>query len=205
MSKKGESLSEEFERRSAAELISILRNRDEEEWLPEVFDVVAQILKDRGVSPEDVAAMGPEGVDVVESEPTITIATFFSPAEGHACRMALDEAGVAAWLIDEEGGTIYGVGIGARLQVRAKDADVARALLRDIPVPAASLPPDLAEPPCPACGSLNVASEAWVDDASAGGPRWPLGQRKWYYVCADCQEAWPASDPPTSMTRVINE
>ena len=205
MSENGNGLRGEFERRSTVELISILRNRDEEEWRPDVFDVVAQMLKARGVSPEEVAALGPEGIDVVESEPTVTIANFFSPTEGHASRMALEQAGVAAWLVDEAGGTMYGVGIGARLQVRIKDVDVARALLSDSPVPAANLPPDLAEPPCPACGSRNVASEAWVDEADAGKPRWPSDRRKWYYVCADCQEAWPASDAAPSVTTAIHE
>jgi len=29
-------------------------------------------------------------------------------------------------------------------------------------------------------GSRNVASEAWVDEADAGKPRWPSDRRKWY-------------------------
>ena len=106
MSENVESLRKEFERRSTDELISILRNRDEEEWRPEVFAVVATELEGRGVSLEEVAAMGPEGIDVVEAEPTVTVATFFSPAEGHASRMALEEAGIAAWVMDEAGGFI---------------------------------------------------------------------------------------------------
>jgi hypothetical protein len=65
MSENGEDLRKEFEQASTADLVSILRNRDEQEWRPEVFAVVALVLKARGVSPEDVAAMGPEGEDVV--------------------------------------------------------------------------------------------------------------------------------------------
>jgi len=191
MSENAESLRMELEQRSTDELISILRNRDEDEWRPEVFDVVATVLKDRGVSPDDVIAMGPEGVDVVESEPTTTIATFFSPAEAHALRMALEEAGIAAWVMDEAGGTMYGVGIGARLQVRVKDADAAREVLSSTPVSAEGLPPEFAEPPCPACGSRNVAPEAWLDEADGGDAGWHRTRRKWHYVCGDCQEAWP--------------
>lgn len=183
-----ESLRKELEQRSTDELVSILRNRDEDEWRPGVFDVVAVVLRDRGVSPEDIAAMGPEGVDVVESEPTVTVATLFSPAEGHASRMALEEAGIAAWVMDEAGGTMYGVGVGVRLQVRVKDADAAREVLASTPVSAEELPPEFAEPPCPACGSRSVAPEAWRDEAEA---RWWRSGRKWYYVCADCREAWP--------------
>jgi hypothetical protein len=190
MSEDAESLRNELEQRSTAELVSILRNRDEEEWRPEVFDVVASILTARGVSPESVRAMGPEGVDVLESAPTVTIARFFSPAEAHAARMALEEARIPAWVADEAGGTLYGAGIGARLQVRLEDADAARELLAEAPVSAAGLPPELAEPPCPACGSRNVTSEAWVDgtDEVQGGQL----RRKWHYVCSDCNEAWPA-------------
>jgi len=188
MTENEEQIKIELGRRSSEELVSILRNHDEEEWRPEVFEVVAQLLTERGISPDDVIAMGPEGVDVVESEPTLTIANFFSPPEAHAARMALEDAGIPAWVIDEVGGTIYGVGIGSRLQVRAKDLATAREVLSAAPVPGEDLPPELAEPPCPACGSRNVASEAWVDED--GG--WPRGRRKWYYVCEDCDEAWQA-------------
>jgi hypothetical protein len=105
-----ESLTKELHKRTTEELIAILRNRDEEEWQPEVFKIVASVLKDRGILPDEVIAMGPEGVDVVESKPTVTIAQFFSPAEAHASRMALEEAGLAAWVTDEAGGTIYSIG-----------------------------------------------------------------------------------------------
>ena len=181
MSENVEVLRNELEQRSSEELISILRNRDEEEWRPEVFEIVASILKGRGVSPDEVVAMGPEGVDEVESAPTVTIAKFFSPAMAHASRMALEEAGIAAWVADEAGGTLYSMGIGARLQVRAGDEDAARAVLSAAPVSAEALPADIAEPPCPACGSRDVAPEARLDEAG----------RKWYYVCARCHEAWP--------------
>jgi hypothetical protein len=190
MNQNVEGLRKEFEQRSSEELISILRNRDEEEWRSEVFEVVASVLKGRGVSPEDVIAMGPEGVDAVESAPTVTIANFFSPAEGHASRMALEDAGIAAWVADEAGGTLYGVGIGARLQVRVEDEDTARDVLSAAPVSAEALPPDIAEPPCPACGSRNVAPEARLDKADRNEPRGRLPGRKWYYVCAECREAW---------------
>jgi hypothetical protein len=103
--------------------------------------------------------------------------------------MALEAAGIKAWVSDESGGTIYGVGIGARLQVRRTDAEAAAELLGTT-ASSLDLPPELAEPPCPACGSRNVAPEAWV--AEAGATDMGISQRrKWHYVCTDCREAWP--------------
>jgi hypothetical protein len=188
-----ESLRNALEQKTTDELVSILRNRDEEEWRPAAFDVVASILRARGLSPEEVAAMGPEGTDVVESEPTETIGRFFSPAEAHAARMALEEGGIAAWVTDEAGGTIYGFGIGVRLQVRARDVDAARDLLGQLT--ANGVPAEIAEPPCPACGSRNVTSEAWVEDNKSTRPRWRRTRRTWHYVCGDCREAWPSANP----------
>lgn len=188
-----EQLAAQMERFSTDELVSILRNHDADEWRPAVFDVVASILTGRGVSPGDVEALGPEGRDVPESAPLVTVATFFSPAEGHASRMALEEGGIAAWVADEALGTMYGVGVGTRLQVRAGDEAAAREILASPPAPTDSLPPDLADPACPACGSRNVAPEAWLDEKKQDAPR-SRGRRKWQYVCSDCNEAWPLED-----------
>jgi hypothetical protein len=185
-----EQLVRQLEQLSTDELVSILRNRDDQEWRPQVFEVVASILASRGVSTKDVDAMGPEGSDFVESEPNVTVATFFSPAEAHASRMALEEAGLSAWVVDEAVGTMYGFGIGTRLQVRATAETVAREILASPPAPSEGLPSELSDPACPACGSRNVAPEAWVDEEQ---PNWRCRRerRKWYYVCADCDEAWP--------------
>jgi hypothetical protein len=108
--------------------------------------------------------------------------------------MALQEAKIEAWVADETVGTMYGVGVGARLQVRVSDEKAAREVLASAPASAEDLPPEVAEPACQACGSRNVAPEAWIADADSGesppSPG-PGGRRKWYYVCSDCQEAWP--------------
>jgi hypothetical protein len=196
MSEDRESIRRELEQRPTEELVSILRNRDEEEWRPAVFEIVASILDARGVSSGQVAALGPEGVDVVESRPLVTVARFFSPAEAHTARMALESAGLHAWVADENLGSSYGLGVGARLQVWDAEVDAARAVLAQEPATADDLPPDLAEPACPACGSRRVAPEAWIVGESSGEaadrPDWGPSRRKWHYVCADCREAWPA-------------
>jgi hypothetical protein len=145
-------LRSELEQRPTEELVSILRNHDDEEWQPEVFDVVAALLEARGLSPAEVVALGPEGRDVVEAQELVTLARYFSPVEAHAHRMALEEAGIKAWVLDEDLGTMYGIGIGPRLQVRAEDEAAAREVLNSAPAPASVFPVDPAAIP-PGSGS----------------------------------------------------
>jgi hypothetical protein len=184
---------DEMERLSTEELTSILRNHDVDEWRPEAFQAAATILAERGLSPAEVQALGPEGFDVVEGEPTLTLETLTSPADAQILRMALQEAGITAWVVDESLGSMYGVGIGSRLQVRAKDEAAAREVLKSAPASSDALPPELAEPACPACGSRNVLPEAPPRSGAqdvAGAPA-PTPSR-WRYVCSDCRETWPA-------------
>lgn len=173
--------------RPTEELVSILRNRDEEEWLPEVFDIVASVLESRGVSAREVLELGPEGVDIVEGQNLVTIGRFFSAIEAHAHRIALEQAGLHAWVHDESLSATYGMGVGARLQVRAEDEEAARVVLEAEPAPAFSMPPELAEPPCPKCGSSAVSQEAAVVDSSVDPSR-----RQWQYTCESCDHVWTA-------------
>jgi hypothetical protein len=185
MSETSDAMRRELEQKSSEELISILRNRDKEERQPEAFEVVAAVLKERGVSPEEVTARGPEIIPVGDQQPLVTVARFFSPAEAQVGRMTLEEADIPAWVADESAGTMYGFGIGSRLQVRASDEATARQILAASPAPGDALPEDLAEPPCRKCGSRSVMPESRIDENEA--------ERRWYYVCGDCGEAWPAS------------
>jgi hypothetical protein len=182
-----ESMRSELDEKSTEELVSILRNRDEEEWRPEAFDIVASILAARGVSPAEIKAMGPEGVDVVEDQPLVTVGRYFNPVQAHGSRMALEAAGIASWVSDESGGGFYGVGIGARLQVRAQDEAAAREVLDAAPVPASEMPAELAESPCPHCGSQEVTQTAEVAE---GGTLLERPSRVWRYQCGSCGRTW---------------
>ena len=146
MSDDRDDIRRELEARPTEELVSILRNRDEDEWRPEVFDIVAAILATRGVSPTEVVAQGPEGEDVLEGQQLVTVGSYNSAAVAHLQRMALEEAGLQAWVCDETVGGWYPVGIGLRLQVRVEDETAARAVLEVDAVPASTVPPELAEP-----------------------------------------------------------
>jgi len=50
----------ELDRRSTDDLMAVLRNSDAYEWRPEVFELVADILEERGVVSEDIAAAVPQ-------------------------------------------------------------------------------------------------------------------------------------------------
>jgi hypothetical protein len=123
----------------------------------------------------------------------LTVGRYFNPSDAYAHRLALEEAGIDSCVLDETAGSMFGVGIGARLQVRAADEAAALAVLQAQPVPASAVPDDLREPPCPRCGSTEVSQTA---DIPAVPPppvdEWP--SRVWRYRCAPCQYSWPAED-----------
>lgn len=182
-----------LEQLSTEELASILRNHDEEEWRPEVFEIVASILAGRGVSPGEVAALGPEPLEVVESRPLVTVGRYFNPAEAHAARLALESAGISAWVLDEVLGSSYGVGVGTRLQVAVEDKPAALELLEGDDTPSGDLPPELQEPPCPRCGSTRVGQVAAIVDPQPAfvGPS-GRREREWQFVCQSCDHCWSA-------------
>jgi hypothetical protein len=188
MSEQDETVRRELEGLSTEELVSILRNRDEQQWRPEVFGIVASLLTARGVTAADVTALGPEGVDVVEGQRLVTLGRYFTPHEAHGLRMALEEANLPAWVSEESGGAMFGVGIGSRLQVRAEDEAAARAVLEAAAVPASAAPP-LAEQPCPRCGVREMRQGT----ALAEPPAAPAADRvsgPWRYECASCGHSW---------------
>jgi hypothetical protein len=139
---------------------------------------VASILTTRGIAPSDVIALGPEGIDVVEEQPLVTIGRYFNPVEAHGHRMALEEANLRAWVTDESGGAMFGVGVGTRLQVRVEDEAAARAVLEGAAVPASTPPPELAEAACPKCGSPGVEQEAAQPGHASR------------YECSSCRHSW---------------
>ena len=179
----------EMERRSTSELISILRNRDEQEWRPEVFQILVTILAKRGIPPGGITALGPEGVDVVETQQLVTVGWYPTAWEAHSHRLALEAAGLTAWLCDEFAGTMYAMGIGARLQVRAEDEEAAREILEDLPSPSEEMPQECTAPRCPGCGSIDVTE---TERATEPPPIAQAGRSRigWRRVCRACGHSW---------------
>lgn len=186
MSEDRDAMRSELEQLSTEELASILRNRDEDEWRPEAFDIVASILAARGASPAEIAAQGPDDVEVAESQPLVTVG-HYNPMHAHANRMALEAAGLQAWVADDPAGGLGNV-LGSRLLVRAQDEAAAREALAAAPVPASEMPAELAESPCPSCGSQEVTQTAEVAESTTLQLERP--SRVWHYRCGSCGRTW---------------
>ena len=158
------------------ELVDILARRDEEEWLPEVFDIVTDVLRRREVAIEPAveaarAAFPPEP-DPDALVDLVTVAHFFTPVEARLCYEHLRRAGLSAVIADENVAAInYPLGVlggGIRVQVpRAQEAD-AQELMQQRG--AVELPEE-----CPSCGSTEVTR---ID----GAP--PAGE------CRQCHHRW---------------
>jgi hypothetical protein len=85
---------------SDEELLSIVREHDEEQWRPEVFDIVRTILNQRGRSPDEDAAEV-SGFDEAEEPPEldlVTVANYQTCMDAEADRQALVSKGMEAWV-----------------------------------------------------------------------------------------------------------
>jgi hypothetical protein len=71
----------------------------------------------------------PDAEQEDDDESLVPVGQYFNAIEAHGHRMALEQAGLRAWVCDENIGATYGVGIGTKLQVRVGDEAAARAIL----------------------------------------------------------------------------
>jgi len=186
-----EELRQRLEMLADDELVSILQARDEEEWRPEVFDIVASILSSRGIAPAKATEPEGEGADEAEFSPLVTLAYYFSRDIANTERLALEAAGVKAWISDEYSHVEDGYHFGVRLQVREADFDEAMRILKSDAALSSELPPEIAEPACPKCGSrqvTEVAETAEVLDSSSTDRSYE--REIWLYHCASCDYKW---------------
>lgn len=194
------------------ELLTILREHDQEQWRPEVFDIVASILNERGVSP----AAGPEHSDhEEETEEGIPeaylapVAGYFNQSDAEEDLLILENEGVRAWIFNEVTRSGEGPADIVRLKVLKEDLKTAMeilssekedfksalAILRSEPVSSSYLPEEIAEPPCPKCGSRKVTEEAEIvesHDFSSRSVR-STPEQVWLYKCSACGHKWSDS------------
>jgi hypothetical protein len=106
------------------ELISILLKHDENQWRPEVFDIVETILSERGLSggKELSYTVGAENsFDETEGLNLITLAEYVSHLDAEADRMILESEGVKAWIFEDDAPPVEGVPPTVQLKVCAED------------------------------------------------------------------------------------
>ncbi len=188
-----------------SELTSILRKRDYEQWRPEVFDIVASILKQRGISPSTHAEQEEDDVNESAGLDLVVVGSYLSDSDAEADRLALEEKGLRAWIFDEEPPPDAANVGKVQLGVLPEDLTAAMGALNSEPVPSSDLPADLAEPPCPKCCSRKIIEQAEIVesfDASLSSYR-STPQQMWFYKCAACGYKWSESYQDRAFSRKI--
>jgi len=177
------------------ELLSILREHDEDQWRPEVFDIVRSILNERGVSSGGNSGdeQGtPKEEDVfaeAASLDLVTIGNYVNYVDAETDRLALEARGLKAWIFNKYAPPMESIQAGIQLQVQAEDLIAAMRILESEPVPSSDLPAEIAEPPCPKCGSRDVTEGTEILEPSAALASSSPSQ-VWLYRCASCGYKW---------------
>lgn len=178
---------------STEELSAILAARDGEQWRPEVFPLVEQLLAERGV--ESVAPAEPPEPEFHPEGSLEPVTTFHSTVEANLCRMALNEAGIEAWLSNENLAAevpTLGIAIGVDVLVRGDQVAAARELLTALDSGAAALQEE--PEACPKCQSSDTEHYHARDTASAVSGYFllatPLPAGEWRWRCRACGHEW---------------
>ncbi len=179
-------------------LLTILREHDDEQWRPEVFDIVASLLRERGVSPDTESENEEDVLAESADADLVTLASYFKSIDAETDRLALEAKGLRAWIFNEHVPGMVGPIGEVQLRVLKEDFAAAMAILNSEPVSSSDLPDEIAEPPCPKCGSRKVTEEAEIVeslDESQGTSRsyHPAPRQMWFYKCGACGHKWPDS------------
>jgi hypothetical protein len=179
---------------SSDELLDILEQRDTDEWREEVFPIVEDLLRARGIQPA-IARIAPPAADAPDAGALTSVGTYSTALDANLCKMALTESGIEAWLPTEYLAGVspnLGLAIGLDVLVRDEDAPRAREVLRDLAAGGAalSLDPEL----CPNCGSNETEYVPQPDRANAIGgyilAGMPRPAVQWRWVCDGCRQEW---------------
>lgn len=180
---------------ATSELVGILEAQDSDQWRPEVFPLVAAILADRGVDAPPVRPPTATDDPADADESLESVASLGSNLEASLCRMALQEAGIEAWLSTEHLGGIappLGVAVGLHVLVRSGQAAEAREVLAAVEAGAAEIPEE--SEICPRCSSLETEHRRETDRAMAVTAflvtHVPLATGHWIWKCSACGHEW---------------
>lgn len=176
------------------ELLEILAHRDADEWREEVFPIVEDLLRTRGVQP--AIARAPQEADEAPDRGALTsVGTFSTALDANLCKMALTESGIESWLPTEYlAGVSPNLGLAIGLDVLVRDEDVPRAreVLRELAEGGAALALD--PEPCPSCNSTETEYVPQPDRANAIGGYFLAGMPRpavqWRWLCHGCRQEW---------------
>jgi DNA-directed RNA polymerase subunit M/transcription elongation factor TFIIS len=117
----------------------------------------------------------------------VTVASYSSNIDAEADRLALESMGLKSWIFNKHNRGTSSV----QLQVIQEDWRAAAQILdpglSEGIVPSSDLPDDIAEPPCPKCGSRNVKEEAEITEFEGNQLE---REQIWFYRCASCGHKW---------------
>jgi hypothetical protein len=115
---------QQMEQLSNAELISILLKQDRNQWQPEVFEIVGEILSERGSSAGKnvkIVEVSKSALEETEGLNLKTVAEYVSHLDAEADRMILENEGVNAWIFEEDSPPVKGIPPAVQLKVCAED------------------------------------------------------------------------------------
>ena len=185
---------------SDEELSAIVQERDEEQWRPEVFDIAASILGSRGVSSREVlaaelaeTAQDWERGEFADPRKLTAVARYTDPLLAHTDRLALEQAGLRAW-VTEYGSATHENDSGAILQVRPEDLNAALEFLDSASSSASDLSHEFAGGHCPRCGSTEVTElDEVVNVVEASSVTITSSEQEvYFYRCRSCNHNWSA-------------
>jgi hypothetical protein len=167
---------EQMEAKPTEELVDILARRNEEEWRPEVFDIVSEVLRGRRIAIDEAVAAARTAL-ALEPVPDpearvdlVTVGRFLTPVEAQLCHAHLARGGLTPVIADENMtalGLVLVTG-GVRVQVPVEQEAEALELIRQ------GQALEFTER-CPSCGSSDIVhAEVGTPQATCGkcGHRW---------------------------------
>ena len=186
-------LRERLEAMSTPELLDVLTARDADEWRPEVFPAVEEILRSRGIDPpppdSGAETTGPS------HEGLVRVTSLMDAMAANLCRMALQEAGIEAFVSNEHlagASPPLGIALGFDILVQREEATAAREVLAALESGEAAIP--LEPEPCPKCQSLDTERGPKEGRLQAVGSfvffDTPRSAPSWRSRCRDCGHVW---------------
>ncbi len=177
------------------ELLSILREHDEEQWRPEAFDIVASILRERGVALDTGAAQKEEIPEDLAGLHLVTVASYFDHVDAEADLDVLEAKNIRGWILKENVAEMEEPSADVRLKVLPEDLNAAIKILDAGQPLSPDLPDEIAGPSCPRCGSREIAEEEETVESYSGSTRNRRSspQQIWLYRCRACGYKWSES------------